>query len=471
MCDRTPEFRSRCKAVQEATPSLRALCDAPLPAPPFPFASQVESRDPASVSQLACSFVFLEKAALCAAEQRAVERQLRAPRASHGLHGALSSAESLGVTAPGADAAVLLKKVHRQQAQLQELEKTLERWEDVACLARGRAEWEEARERRVRADPGLWRSLSSGVARVSKGSWAPSSEAAAHRHAVLGCLYAQMKDLANELKQRELAALQGRMDSRRYFSAFGNAPPLQAADPARQAGVSSAGRGAQRNSASRAATLHMQASLAAAEAAKTAERILLPKMHKVSTPAVAVHRRDGQRASLSAPRGSPEPGPSAVVGDKTRERGEGDRRTRLSEVELVWAGEPGSAGAPRAFAAEAEWDEAAPVDAQRLAREEHQLVETLSTDADLIQDVQAKLTEIVHCMDVFSAKVLEQSEACTHIRELADAAVENVDGAERHLTKAMERTSAYRYYVLLFFLVAGWLVLLLDFVKSSRPYL
>ncbi|KEP61689.1 UNVERIFIED_CONTAM: hypothetical protein HHA_267530 [Hammondia hammondi] len=501
MCDRTPDFRSCCRALQRASPSLRALCDTPLPAPPFPFFSLVAEADSSpGAPPPACKFVFLERAAQCAAEQSAVERHLRTGHTLSNALGPSTSSTASTVSAacgdsagPGTDVSLLLKNVQRQQMKLQALEHSAESWEDVASLARRRAEWEESRRKKLRAHPDL-RRLLTPARRASDQPPGASSAAAAHRHAVLGCLYTQMQDLASTLKQRELAALQGRLDSRRYFSAFASAAVSQASsDPSRRPAAGP-------QNTSRLASQCMRATLAAAEAAKTAERLLFPQVHRSSRsafPGSVQNSAQGRHDEEDAPREARTSRlPSAAGlseegrcngGDKNDARETGERgeasKTQAQEVEMAalradgWrAQRKGRKGEEKEVAGvlldtEGECGAAASVDVQLLAREERELVEALSTDADLIQEVQAKLTEIVHCMDVFSAKVLEQSEACEHIRELADAAVENVDGAEKHLTTAVERTSAYRYYVLLFFLVAGWLVLLFDFLRSSSPYI
>nr|CEL75673.1 TPA: hypothetical protein BN1205_109035 [Toxoplasma gondii VEG] len=501
MCDRTPDFQSCCRALQQVSPSLRALCDTPFPAPPFPFFSLAAEADSSpGAPPPACKFVFLERAAQCAAEQSAVERQLRAGHTLANSLGPSTAFKASTVSAacgdsagPGADVSLLLKKVQRQQLQLQALEKSAESWEDVTNLARRQTEWEESRRKKLRAHPDLKRLLTP-ARRTSDQPPGASSAATAHRHAILGCLYTQMQDLASTLKQRELAALQGRLDSRRYFSAFATAAVSQASgDPSRRPAA-----GPQK--ASRLASHCMRATLAAAEAAKTAERLLFPQMHRSSRgafPGSVQNGAQGTHDEENAPRearASRLPGSAGLLEEgrrsggntnearETGERGEASE-TQAREVEMTalradgWrAQRKGRNGEEKDVTGvlldtEGECGAAASVDLQLLAREERELVEALSTDADVIQEVHAKLTEIVHCMDVFSAKVLEQSEACEHIRELADAAVENIDGAEKHLTKAVERTSAYRYYVLLFFLVAGWLVLLFDFLKSSSPYI
>ncbi|PFH36863.1 hypothetical protein BESB_050550 [Besnoitia besnoiti] len=525
MCDRTADFHSRCAGLQRSVPALGALCRKPLPSPPFPFSlfslgadAQSPVRDDAVAGSSsppppcisAPAFLFLQKAAKCAEEQSAIEFQLHhSPHAARdGGRGSVRTPGSSPADAPapsdsaGADVSVLLKRVHRQQAQLQDLENSVGRWDDVLLVKKKREEWENAYREAVLTDPALKTLLADKPKRVAFASFSlfsksdreigdENSEAAAHRHAVIGCLYAHLQDLTSDLKTRELALLQGQLDSRRYFSAYSNASAhgFSLENRAEKYGSTAVSPSSIANPllATKGATRQLHASLAAAEAARTAERLLRPITNKTSSLPRDAPSPSASLFSPSLASGALETGLGAEESSSAlhRRRGVSCRDVELTALEgeaqpagrkqgVVFRGKDQRRASERHGVATGEGgagEEGLEVDMQSLAREEQQLVETLSTDADLVQEVQGKLKEIVHCMDVFSAKVLEQSEACEHIRELAEAAVENVAGAGQHLTKALERTSAYRYYVLMFFLVAGCLVLLLDFLKSSSPYL
>ncbi|XP_026190426.1 uncharacterized protein LOC113146648 [Cyclospora cayetanensis] len=107
-----------------------------------------------------------------------------------------------------------------------------------------------------------------------------------------------------------------------------------------------------------------------------------------------------------------------------------------------------------------------------LLADEQQLVATLAVDnVDVVVSIQRKLQEIVQTMNVFALKVAEQAEACYEIGSLADAAVANVQGAEKQLATALSRNSKFRIYIVYAFIAMGFLLVFLDFLKSSSPYL
>eukprot|EP00922_Rhytidocystis_sp_ex-Travisia-forbesii_P055547 GHVS01082262.1.p1 GENE.GHVS01082262.1~~GHVS01082262.1.p1 ORF type:complete len:239 (+),score=77.02 GHVS01082262.1:1-717(+) len=92
----------------------------------------------------------------------------------------------------------------------------------------------------------------------------------------------------------------------------------------------------------------------------------------------------------------------------------------------------------------------------------------LDTQQTALGDAQTRLTEISRLMGVFCVKVAEQTELCDAIGAVAIEAVENVTGAHKHLRKVAERGSGYRLYVMVFFLVASFVLLILDFVTSKK---
>ncbi|PHJ25982.1 hypothetical protein CSUI_000161 [Cystoisospora suis] len=401
MRDRTSDFRFHCKerrlALQRKGP------DPPLPAPPFSF-TETDLAKPPTASIPGPDFSFLRYASMCVEEQASIHRQLHPHRQGElpWQSAVLSSTPSDASRGAPVEVAALLSRVRHQQEHLQRLEEALQQWDDVLQLSQRRQAWEDVFwENRHRPHP---TPRSAVISVIDK-----DSAAAAHRHAVIGCLYATLQDLTAELKMRELALLRGQVYRRRYFSASSMAlsPP--------QAAV----RGARTNARSLLSAEQLGAAAVAAVAARAAEKVSSGLLNS------------GQATAAGPIRTPP----------------------RAGEEEV---------NAAASLQAE---------DVSQLRQEEQQLLETLASDADVLQEVQLKLQEIIKCMDVFSAKVIEQSEACEHIQQLADAAVSNVEGAAGHLTDALKRTSSYRYYVVSFFVVAGLVVLLLDFMKSSSPYL
>lgn len=109
---------------------------------------------------------------------------------------------------------------------------------------------------------------------------------------------------------------------------------------------------------------------------------------------------------------------------------------------------------------------------QRLLAEEAVLLRELQNDrVDAIVAVQRQLQQVVQTMDVFSFKVEEQAEVCEQIHALAEAAAKNVDDAHKHLLTALSRKSSFRQMICYTMGLLGLLVLFLDYLTSSRPYL
>ncbi|KAF8821235.1 hypothetical protein IE077_002277 [Cardiosporidium cionae] len=91
-------------------------------------------------------------------------------------------------------------------------------------------------------------------------------------------------------------------------------------------------------------------------------------------------------------------------------------------------------------------------------------------DSDRLWETQKKIHEIASLMDTFSLKVSEQSEMCEQISVIAETSVGDISQAKQQLSKALEKTSNYHFYLILFFSVASCILLFLDLIKSSSWY-
>ncbi|KAL8431061.1 hypothetical protein ACSSS7_005532 [Eimeria intestinalis] len=232
----------------------------------------------------------------------------------------------------------------------------------------------------------------------------------AHRHAVLRFLYSEMQEVTGELQRLEVAALKQQMESSRYFSAVA-------------AGVGSGGMGVGPPS--------MIVGAAATEAAAAAE--------------AAMRQQQQQQLLLAGGKGrkymTADASAAAAAAEEHQEQQEQQQQQQDPDRLL-------------------------------LLEDERQLLTTLNADSvDTVVTIQRKLQEIVQAMNVFAFKVAEQAEVCFEIGSLADAALSNVQGAEKELSTAVNRHSKFKGYLVYAFLAMGFIVLFLDFCKSSRPYL
>ncbi|KAL8442064.1 hypothetical protein Emag_006661 [Eimeria magna] len=235
----------------------------------------------------------------------------------------------------------------------------------------------------------------------------------AHRHAILRFLYSEMQEVTGELQRLEVAALKQQMECSRYFSAVA-------------AGVGPGG--SKEGALSGGPAPPMTVGAAATEAAAAAE---------------AAMRQQQQQLLQAGGKGKKHVAAAAAVA-------------------LEEASEP----------QEQQQQQQQDPDSLLLLEDERQLLTTLNVDSvDTVVTIQRKLQEIVQAMNVFAFKVAEQAEVCFEIGSLAEAALSNVHGAEKELSTALNRHSKFKGYLVYAFLAMGFIVLFLDFCKSSRPYL
>eukprot|EP00920_Eleutheroschizon_duboscqi_P021209 GHVT01049918.1.p1 GENE.GHVT01049918.1~~GHVT01049918.1.p1 ORF type:complete len:315 (-),score=62.63 GHVT01049918.1:65-1009(-) len=102
-----------------------------------------------------------------------------------------------------------------------------------------------------------------------------------------------------------------------------------------------------------------------------------------------------------------------------------------------------------------------------LEQESLQLVASYDSELDAIHQTQLKIHQLSQIMTTFVEKVVEQTEICDQIEQCAVDSTALMGDAGDHLSTAIHRTAKYRLYVLLFFIVGGIIVLMLDFFKSS----
>ncbi|CEM28306.1 unnamed protein product [Vitrella brassicaformis CCMP3155] len=103
---------------------------------------------------------------------------------------------------------------------------------------------------------------------------------------------------------------------------------------------------------------------------------------------------------------------------------------------------------------------------QQLSAQTQQLLNMYNTDLDALRDAQSKVSEISQLMGFFATKVAEQNELCEQIASMAGESVELMGKAGRHLSKAIQRSNSYRFYCVMFFIVASVILLVLDWIKS-----
>lgn len=101
-----------------------------------------------------------------------------------------------------------------------------------------------------------------------------------------------------------------------------------------------------------------------------------------------------------------------------------------------------------------------------LAEEEQALLSTFTSELDTIQNTQKKLEEVSSMVAVFANKVHEQAEVIEQVLEDAEKSTDYVEQAEKHLTKAVENSTAYRFYVVCWFTGAAIFLLIYDFIDA-----
>ncbi|CAK8988124.1 Syntaxin-18 [Durusdinium trenchii] len=98
--------------------------------------------------------------------------------------------------------------------------------------------------------------------------------------------------------------------------------------------------------------------------------------------------------------------------------------------------------------------------------EEQRLLATFSTDLDKIQETRAKIEEVATMVGLFATKVAEQTEQTDECYQLTEQSTSYVEGAQKHLERAIENRNSYRFYVVCWFLGSAIFLLVFDYIDS-----
>merc|ERR1712232_1516472 len=109
--------------------------------------------------------------------------------------------------------------------------------------------------------------------------------------------------------------------------------------------------------------------------------------------------------------------------------------------------------------------------AERLDQEQENLLVTFHSDLDRIAETQAKLEEVSSLVGLFGNKAMEQFEMAEEIRESAEQSTAVMEDATRHLTKAVENSNSYRFYVVCWFLGSAMSLLIFDFIDARYSWI
>jgi len=101
-----------------------------------------------------------------------------------------------------------------------------------------------------------------------------------------------------------------------------------------------------------------------------------------------------------------------------------------------------------------------------LEREQEHLLTTFHSDLDRIAETQAKLEEVSSLVGLFGNKAMEHLEMAEQIQETAEQSTAAIEDATRHLTKAVENSNSYRFYVVCWFVGSAVSLLLFDFIDA-----
>jgi len=103
---------------------------------------------------------------------------------------------------------------------------------------------------------------------------------------------------------------------------------------------------------------------------------------------------------------------------------------------------------------------------ESLRAEEQSLLATFTTDLDKIQETRAKIEEVSAMVGLFATKVTEQTEQIDENLDLIEQSTDLVENAEKHLNKAIENSTSYRFYVVVWFIGSALFLLIFDFIDA-----
>ncbi|CAL1140822.1 unnamed protein product [Cladocopium goreaui] len=101
-----------------------------------------------------------------------------------------------------------------------------------------------------------------------------------------------------------------------------------------------------------------------------------------------------------------------------------------------------------------------------LRAEEQRLLTTFTTDLDKIQETRAKIEEVSSMVGLFATKVAEQTEQSDECYDLTQQSTSYVEGAQKHLERAIENSNSYRFYVVCWFLGSAMFLLVFDYIDA-----
>lgn len=106
-----------------------------------------------------------------------------------------------------------------------------------------------------------------------------------------------------------------------------------------------------------------------------------------------------------------------------------------------------------------------------LRQEEMALLTTFESDLDKMQETQAKIEEIANLVGIFATKIEEQQEQVEHIHHEAEEATQYIEDAEKHLHRAVQNSTSYRFYVVCWFLGSASALLVFDFIDARYSWI
>ena len=107
-----------------------------------------------------------------------------------------------------------------------------------------------------------------------------------------------------------------------------------------------------------------------------------------------------------------------------------------------------------------------PQEMQMFDQENEKMYEDLMTLKDEVQQIETKVVKIAELQQIFTEKVLQQSNDIEIIAANAVAATENVSDGNEEIRKAITRGASTRVYVLFFLLVMSFTLLFLDWYNE-----
>eukprot|EP00435_Cladocopium_sp_Y103_P029787 s1580_g7.t1 len=101
-----------------------------------------------------------------------------------------------------------------------------------------------------------------------------------------------------------------------------------------------------------------------------------------------------------------------------------------------------------------------------LRAEEQRLLTTFTTDLDKIQETRAKIEEVSSMVGLFATKVADQTEQSDECYDLTQQSTSYVEGAQKHLERAIQNSNSYRFYVVCWFLGSAMFLLVFDYIDA-----